>query len=106
MINTVFKMKKIIEWLENHMQPCFYQHYFGIECPGCGMQRAFIELLKANLIESLKLYPALIPIIIMLIFLLLHIIIKIKNGATILKYLFIFNVIIIIINYIIKLITH
>jgi len=92
----------LIDWLERNLVPCFYKKYFGIECPGCGMQRALIALLKGNLVESFKLYPALIPIIAMFIYLILHIILKFENGALWLKRMFIINVIIIIFSYIYK----
>lgn len=96
----------IIHWLETHQQSCFYRKYLGIECPGCGMQRSFIELLKGNFGESIILYPALIPTLILIILLTLHLIFKFKNGATALKYLFIFNASIVVLNYIYKLLTH
>jgi len=35
--------------------------YFGIDCPGCGLQRSFVSLLRGDLQESLALYPGLIP---------------------------------------------
>jgi len=92
----------IIDWLQQHQLPCLHKKILGFDCPGCGMQSAVIELLKGNICESIKLYPALIPTIFMLIFLLLHIIFKFKNGANILKYLFIANTIIILINYLFK----
>ncbi len=69
---------------------------------GCGMQRSFIELLKGNFLESFMLYPALLPLIAMIVFLPLHLIFKFKNGATILKYAFIFNISIVVISYVIK----
>jgi len=96
-------MKGIINWLEQHLQPCFYKETLGFECPGCGMQRSLIELLKGNFIQSLKLYPALIPIFILFIFLILHISFNFKKGADILKYMFIGNISIIMISYFIKL---
>ena len=95
-------LKKNIDWLESHQQHCFYKKYFGIECPGCGMQSAFIELLKGNIIESIKLYPALLPIIAMLSFLILHIFCRFKKGAFILKILFIFTIFVIVVNYVLK----
>jgi hypothetical protein len=97
--------EKLIDWLESNIKPCFYKENLGFECPGCGLQRSLIQLLNGNIIESLKLYPALIPIIIMFIFLIVHLIMKFKNGAEILKYMFIFNITIVIINYIFKLIN-
>jgi len=96
---------KIIEWLESHMQTCFYKKYFGIECPGCGMQRSLIELLRGNFIESIKLFPALIPTMALIVFLILHLVFKFKNGANILKNLFIINTSIVVLSYIYKLLT-
>ncbi|MCB9174321.1 MAG: DUF2752 domain-containing protein [Flavobacteriales bacterium] len=81
---------------------CPYKKYFNIDCMGCGMQRSFIELLKGNLVESFMLYPALLPIIAMILFLPLHLVFKFKHGASVLKYFFIFNISIVVISYIIK----
>ena len=97
-------MLTIIEWLEKHQLPCFYKKYLGIECPGCGMQTAFIELLKGHLMKSLEVYPALIPMMWLIIYLIAHIIFKFKNGAKILKYSYIFTIFIVLINYIYKII--
>lgn len=98
-------IENLINWLEQHQMPCFYKQCFNIPCPGCGMQRAFVELLRGNLLESLQLYPALIPTIIMILFLFVHLIKKIENGAYILKFMFIFNASVIVLSYIYKLIT-
>ncbi|NCO55144.1 MAG: hypothetical protein COZ21_08685 [Bacteroidetes bacterium CG_4_10_14_3_um_filter_31_20] len=94
-----------VDWLESHTGSCFYKNIFGVECPGCGMQRSIIELLKGNFVESFLLYPALYPLIFTLILLFLHIIFRFKNGALILKISFIFTVLIMIISYIIKIIN-
>ncbi len=93
----------IINWIESHQQVCFYKKYFGIECPGCGMQRAFIELLKGNFVESLVLFPALIPTIFLILYLIVHLIFKFRNGANILIILFIINTTIVVLSYIYKL---
>jgi hypothetical protein len=96
---------KIIAWLESHLVTCSYKKYLGVECPGCGMQRSFIELLKGNFYESFVLYPALLPTMFLLTFLVLHLIFKFKNGANILKIVFIINASIMVLNYIYKLLT-
>jgi hypothetical protein len=97
-------LEKVIHWLESHLKPCSFKEAFGIDCPGCGLQRSVIELLKGHLWESFLLYPALMPIITMFIFLFLHLIFKFKWGAFILKVMFIMNASIIFLHYIYKLI--
>ena len=95
----------LITWLENNMLACPYKKFLGVDCFGCGMQRSLIELLKGNLVDSFYLYPALIPMLILFLFLVVHLIFKFKNGGTWLKYQFIFVVIIVVINFIIKFIN-
>lgn len=92
----------MVHWLETHMLPCFYKQVFGISCPGCGMQRSFIELLKGNFIASFKLYPALLPVIFTLCFTGAHLIFKFKNGADTVKYAYIITISVMVINYIIR----
>ena len=94
----------IIDWFENHFLPCAYKQLLGIECPLCGSQRAFIELLKGDIVESYKLYPALIPIIIIVISAVLQIIIKWKHGWKIIRILLIADFGFIMISYILKLV--
>lgn len=94
--------QQIIEWLESYLLKCHFNSLFGINCFGCGMQRAIIALLKGDIIESIEQYPALIPMIALFIYLFLHLIFHFKNGAKILKILFIFCLFIIIISYIYK----
>jgi hypothetical protein len=98
-------MNKVINWLETHQQSCTFRDHLGIDCPGCGLQRSILELLKGNFFESISLYPALIPVIGMFGFLTLHLIFRFRNGALILKIMFILNISIIALNYIYKLIT-
>lgn len=90
-------------WLEKHQLPCFYHKYLGVECPGCGMQRSIIALLKGDIIGCISAYPALFPIIIMLGFLILHLKFRFEKGGNVLKIMFIFTVSIIMINFIYKL---
>lgn len=96
----------LISWLENNMLACPYKKYFGMDCFGCGMQRSFVALLKGNFSESFHQYPALIPMILMFLFLIVHLIFKFKNGGTWLKYMFIFVVSIVVINFIFKITCH
>lgn len=92
----------LIGWLERNQGTCFYKRYFGIECPGCGMQRSFVELLKGNVLESIILYPALLPIMLMLFYLSAHLFFKFPKGYLVLKISFIFTAVIILIHFILK----
>lgn len=95
----------IINWLEAHQLPCIFKTLTHIDCPGCGMQRSFILLIKGDVAASFLMYPALVPIFLLFAFLILHTFLKIKNGAAILKYAYIFCAGIILVSYIYKITT-
>jgi hypothetical protein len=97
---------KIIHWLESHQGTCSFQEHAGIDCPGCGLQRSILALLEGDLVESILLFPALLPLLAMFIFLGIHLVFKLKHGALILKIFYIGNISIIVLNYIHKLIIH
>jgi len=104
---TIFTcMDAFVHWLEAHQLPCYYKKFLGVECLGCGMQSAFILLLKGDFLESLKTYPALLPVMFMILFLFLHLIFKFKKGTRILKFSFIFTLTVMICSYVIHLINH
>ncbi len=92
----------IISFLEEHMLSCQWKKA-GVECMGCGMQRAIIHLLKGEFVDAFYMYPAIYSLAIMLIFLALHLKFNFVKGHLVLKWLFIFNILIIIVNYIYKL---
>ena len=103
-IYNIGLLLNLADWLKEHSRPCFYKKNFGFECPGCGFQRAIIELLEGNILESIKQYPALIPLILTLTVLLFHLVFRLKHGALAIKTLFILTVVLIIGNFILKLI--
>ncbi len=92
----------MFDWLREHMIPCPFKVITGHDCPGCGMQRAIIELLDGNIWLSIQFYPALITLVIMFVTLALHLKFHWKHGALVLKIMFIFNAIIIAVFYILK----
>lgn len=69
------------------------------------MQRSFIELLKGDFSESFVLYPALLPMLFMFAYLILHLIFKFKQGAQVLKLTFISVTVLIVGSFIFKLIS-
>ena len=99
-----FYLLNIISWLEKHQLPCLFKQLTHVDCPGCGMQRSFILLLSGDIAGSFIMYPALVPIILLFGFLLLHLIKRFKHGTAILKYSYIFCAGIIMVSYIYRII--
>lgn len=95
----------LLKWIEDHMLPCAYKSIFGIDCPGCGFQRACIALLKGNLSQSIGFYPAAIPLIITAIVLLIDSRYRFDKKSIIKKGLYLFTGSIIAISYISKMIV-
>jgi hypothetical protein len=54
------------------MFPCISKTLFGIECLGCGFQRAFVFLLEGNFEAAFAMYPAIYTSLILLFFIVLH----------------------------------
>jgi hypothetical protein len=49
------------------MFPCISKTLFGIECLGCGFQRAFVLLLEGNFEAAFTMYPAIYSSLILLL---------------------------------------
>lgn len=92
----------MINWLEHHLFSCFFKSHFGIDCPGCGMQRSLMALLKGNVIESFQCHAAVIPFIITVILLIVQLIIKHEKGGRWVMWAFVATTIITIAQYITK----
>jgi hypothetical protein len=54
----------VIQWLQDHLLTCPFKKLTGFDCPGCGFQRSILALLQGDLLKSILLYPATIPIFI------------------------------------------
>lgn len=77
--------------LEKYMFPCISKTLFGIECLGCGFQRALVLLFQGNFGEALKMYPAIYSSLILLFFIGLHFINRNRNYKKLLLVLAIIN---------------
>ena len=100
--NLVVSYHDTIQWLKGLMLSCPSKKLLHIECPGCGFQRSFFALLEGNIMQSLQLYPAMMPILALLAFTGLHLKYKFSFGAALIKYSYIFVAIIILSFYIYK----
>ena len=54
-----------VQWLREHLLPCPFKYFTGIDCPGCGFQRSVIALIQGDLHESLHIYPPAIPLLLL-----------------------------------------
>jgi hypothetical protein len=93
-------------WLEAHLLSCPSKTYLHIECPGCGLQRSVIALLKGDAVTSFRLYPATIPILLLFTFTLMHLRFKFTRGAAAIKYTQAGIAIVIAVFYIYKIVNH
>lgn len=88
------------------MLPCVNKKIFGIECLGCGTQRAFMLVLKGEFAEAFRMFPAIFTTILLFIFIGLLIFDKKRNYNTIVSGLAIINAVIMIISYIYKITNY
>ncbi|BAO77102.1 DUF2752 domain-containing protein [Winogradskyella sp. PG-2] len=95
-------MKLLIAQLEDYMLPCMWKKTFNVECMGCGIQRSVSLILKGEFIAAFYMYPAIYTLIILFSFLLLHLKFKFKFGHKIILGLFVINISIIVVSFIIK----
>lgn len=92
----------MIDWLEQHLFTCFFKAHFGLECPGCGLQRAFISLLRGHLSESLHYHAALIPFLFTILLLIGQIILKRENGGKYVMWAFILTCTVTMVQFVVR----
>lgn len=92
----------IIKDLEEYMIPCLNKKLFGIDCLGCGAQRATAFLFNGEFVSAFYMFPAIYTIILFAGFLFLDFFIKFKYSETIKIVLMITNVSIIVLSYFLK----
>lgn len=88
------------------MLACPSKKWLHLECPGCGLQRSVIALLRGDMHTSLSLYPATIPLLTLLMFGALHLRFDFRHGATVVKYLYMGTAAIVFVFYIYKVLNH
>jgi hypothetical protein len=92
-----------INWLQNHLLPCPFKYITGIDCPGCGFQRAIITLFQGHLRNSFLLYPPTIPLLLFFAYGIADAFFKLDNkNNTLKKSLFIPVTAIVLISYGVK----
>lgn len=89
--------------MEEFMLPCLNKQLFGLDCLGCGAQRAFVLIFRGEFVAAFKMFPAIYTIFILLLFLITNLFLKFKGDWYIKAGLIVLNAVIIIGAYIYKL---
>ncbi len=92
----------LIEGLEDYMLTCVNKEIFGVECLGCGIQRATVLIFKGEFVAAFKMYPAIYSLFVLVAFIIFNVFVKFKSAFKIKVGLLILNAIIIIVSYVIK----
>jgi len=88
--------------LEEYMLPCLNKTLFGVECTGCGAQRAAVFLFRGDFTKAFFMYPAIYPLAFLFTFLVFNLFFKFKYDYTVKISLIIITALAMAIAYIIK----
>lgn len=97
----------LLVWLlsEKYMLPCISKQVFGIDCPGCGLQRSVALFLRGEFEASFLMYPGLMPMLALFGFLALNRYVSFRRANTITIFLAGITVLAILVNFFIKIIN-
>lgn len=84
------------------MLPCLNKKLFGVDCLGCGTQRALLQVCEGHFVAAFHQFPAIYTTILFFGFLALHFIDKSRNYERIVIGLAVTNAVIMIASYLIK----
>ena len=84
------------------MLPCLNKKLFGLECFGCGFQRATALLFRGEFIAAFKMYPAVYTLLLFVLFIIASMIWEIKYAYKIKIVFAILNGVIILVSYFYK----
>ncbi|MFD1096205.1 DUF2752 domain-containing protein [Salegentibacter chungangensis] len=88
--------------MEEYLLPCINKNLFGVECYGCGGQRALLLVFKGEFTEAFLMYPAIYSLLLLLSFLIVNLFVKFKYDYRIKIWLIVLNGTVIGISYILK----
>ncbi len=87
------------------MIPCLNKQLFGVDCLGCGTQRALLLLFNGDFAKAFHMFPAIYTTLLFFGILALHFLDKSRNYHKLLIGLAIVNASIMIVSYIYKMTT-
>ena len=88
--------------IEDFMLTCPSKKFLGVECLGCGAQRAVVLVFEGRFSEAFQMYPAVYTVLLFFFTLGLSFIDKKRKYSSILMGLIVINLIIMVSSYIYK----
>lgn len=88
--------------IEDFMLPCPSKKFLGIECFGCGTQRAIVLVFEGRFAEAFHMFPAVYTLLLFLGIVVLNFIDKKRNYGHVLIFLAIVNSLIMVFSYFYK----
>lgn len=88
--------------IKDYMLPCLNKQLFGMDCPGCGLQRSVLLLFNGEFVAAFQMYPAIYTLIPLFTTVIINKLFTIKYGIQFIIGLGISSVAIIIINFVLK----
>lgn len=88
--------------LEDYMVTCTNKKIFGVECIGCGAQRATAFLIKGDFTNAFNVFPAIYAIVLLVLFVGFNLFVKFKYDFQIKLVLLYFTAVAAVVSYGIK----
>lgn len=88
--------------IEDFMLPCPSKKFLGIECFGCGTQRAIVLVFEGKFSEAFHMFPAVYTLLLFLMMIGVSFIDKKRSYGNIIVFLAIINSIIMVFSYFYK----
>ncbi|ADY27862.1 DUF2752 domain-containing protein [Cellulophaga lytica] len=88
--------------INDYMLPCMNKKFFGVDCPGCGIQRSISLILQGDFSGAFYMYPAIYSLILLFGFIGVNHFYKIKYANKIIISLLVINFVLVFTNYINK----
>lgn len=92
--------------MEEYLFPCMSKRYLGIDCMGCGFQRAFILLIEGEFEQAFLMYPAIYSMLLFFIFIGLQFLDKLRNYNKIIITLGVITAVVMVISYLYKILNY
>lgn len=88
--------------MEEYMLPCVVKYTTGMECIGCGLQRAILAIFQGEFQKAWAIHPASFTTVVLLVYAFLHVFKNFKHGAKVILILTIVNLLISIVQFYLK----